>query len=437
MTKFESRPRTGGHRVRSLPRDPGPPAETRTVGRPPRTGPTASSERPSRPERTSPGSIRPVDARVRRGGRAQRRGSLRLRQRLGRAHVRVRHLDGHRLRTPSDSSTTRASNRSRSSSRTWWPADDSRSRSRCRRPGPTGRPIDLDVVAVNHLEDPIGGIVVNVRDITERTQLEHQARDGDGRQAAIIESLADGVLVVDGTAPSSGSTRPSRSCSRPRGSTSSGKRLEDALAHRPRRRRGDRGRHRDTGHGRRPPGDRRAADRAAVGRDGVRPPASGTRPDVDPGQPPTHGRRRRRRRRRGRPRSATSPRVRRVATELRRDQQFLQVLLDTLEEGIVACDAEGRITFFNPSARRLHGLSEESDPIGTIPSDLGLRRPDGSPMDQRGEPVDPGHVRRAAPRRGAAPRIGVGRSPQGQCEQPGRWSTRRGGCSAPWWPCTT
>jgi PAS domain S-box-containing protein len=62
-----------------------------------------------------------------------------------------------------------------------------------------GTPIDLDVVAVNHLEDPIAGVVVNVRDITERTQLEHQARDGDGRQAAIIESLADGVLVVDGT----------------------------------------------------------------------------------------------------------------------------------------------------------------------------------------------------------------------------------------------
>jgi diguanylate cyclase (GGDEF)-like protein/PAS domain S-box-containing protein len=79
--------------------------------------------------------------------------------------------------------------------------------------------------------------------------------------------------------------------------------------------------------------------------------------------------------------------VRQVATELRRDQQFLQVLLDTLEEGIVACDAEGRITFFNPSARRLHGLSEESDPIGTIPGDLGLRRPDGSIMDEREHPL--------------------------------------------------
>jgi diguanylate cyclase (GGDEF)-like protein/PAS domain S-box-containing protein len=61
--------------------------------------------------------------------------------------------------------------------------------------------------------------------------------------------------------------------------------------------------------------------------------------------------------------------------------------LDTLEEGIVACDAEGRITVFNPAARRLHGLSEESDLIGTIPSDQGLLGADGSPMDQQEDPL--------------------------------------------------
>jgi diguanylate cyclase (GGDEF)-like protein/PAS domain S-box-containing protein len=58
-----------------------------------------------------------------------------------------------------------------------------------------------------------------------------------------------------------------------------------------------------------------------------------------------------------------------------------------LEEGIVACDAEGRITVFNPSARRLHGLAEGSDPIGRIPTDQGLCRPDGSPMPQRENPL--------------------------------------------------
>ena len=30
-----------------------------------------------------------------------------------------------------------------------------------------GRPIDLEVVAANHLDDPIGGIVVNIRDVTD------------------------------------------------------------------------------------------------------------------------------------------------------------------------------------------------------------------------------------------------------------------------------
>ena len=64
-----------------------------------------------------------------------------------------------------------------------------------------GKPIDLDVVAANHLDDPIGGIVVNIRDITERRHLEQQVRDVDRRHATIIESLADGVMMVgpDGT----------------------------------------------------------------------------------------------------------------------------------------------------------------------------------------------------------------------------------------------
>ena len=60
-----------------------------------------------------------------------------------------------------------------------------------------GTTIDLDVVAINHLSDPIHGIVVNIRDITSRKQLEQRVRDEDRRQATIIDSLADGVLMVD------------------------------------------------------------------------------------------------------------------------------------------------------------------------------------------------------------------------------------------------
>jgi diguanylate cyclase (GGDEF)-like protein/PAS domain S-box-containing protein len=79
--------------------------------------------------------------------------------------------------------------------------------------------------------------------------------------------------------------------------------------------------------------------------------------------------------------------LRKSAAELHREERFLQVLLDTLEEGIVACDAEGRITVFNPAARDLHGLAEGDEPIGRIPSDHGLRRPDGSPMASRENPL--------------------------------------------------
>ena len=60
-----------------------------------------------------------------------------------------------------------------------------------------GKPIDLEVVAANHLDDPIGGIVVNIRDITEHKNLEQRVLDVDRRQATIIESLADGVMMVD------------------------------------------------------------------------------------------------------------------------------------------------------------------------------------------------------------------------------------------------
>ena len=79
--------------------------------------------------------------------------------------------------------------------------------------------------------------------------------------------------------------------------------------------------------------------------------------------------------------------TRRAAAELRRGERFLQVLLDTLDEGIVACDAEGRITVFNPSARRLHGLPEGAEPIGEIPADEGLRHTDGSPIAPRENPL--------------------------------------------------
>ena len=60
-----------------------------------------------------------------------------------------------------------------------------------------GETIDIEVVAANHLDDSIGGIVVNVRDITGYKSLEERVLDVDRRQTTIIESLADGVMMVD------------------------------------------------------------------------------------------------------------------------------------------------------------------------------------------------------------------------------------------------
>ena len=49
--------------------------------------------------------------------------------------------------------------------------------------------------------------------------------------------------------------------------------------------------------------------------------------------------------------------------ELHHEQAFVQVLLDNLEEGIVACDADGRITLVNPAGRRMSRISGDGDEI--------------------------------------------------------------------------
>ena len=71
------------------------------------------------------------------GGRARRTWAVRLRQPCGRAVVRLRHAATWWGWTPSPSSIPPASITCAPSSTTWWRAAGSRSRSRCRRCGPT------------------------------------------------------------------------------------------------------------------------------------------------------------------------------------------------------------------------------------------------------------------------------------------------------------
>jgi len=249
-----------------------------------------------------------------------------------------------------------------------------------------GSIIDLDVVAVNHLEDPIAGIVVNIRDITDRKRLEQRISEEDRRHAAIIDSLADGVMMVD----SAGTVvRVNESFEvmfeAPRVRVL-GQRLDTLLA------RGESSGVAlvDEGGGAVTVANHPVLVSLRVGRRAVGVVLGIRRDGRDPMwvrvniQPMVASG------------GAVSGAVasfsditaaRRDAAELRRKEQFLQVLLDTLEEGIVACDDEGRITVFNPAARRLHGLSEDSEPIGSIPTDQGLRRADGSPMEPRENPL--------------------------------------------------
>jgi diguanylate cyclase (GGDEF)-like protein/PAS domain S-box-containing protein len=249
-----------------------------------------------------------------------------------------------------------------------------------------GMPIDLDVFAANHLDDPIGGIVVNVRDITERKLLEQRVRDSDRRQATLIESLADGVMMVDATGTVVRVNEAFEVMFEAPRIRMLGRRLEDLLE---------------------------AAGHAGLGYVDVD--GQEVLPHDHPLMVTLRGGRRAvgvaigMRRQDGEIRwvrvnaqvmvgsggevtgavasFSDITEARNSAAELRREERFLQVLLDTLEEGIVACDAEGRITVFNPAARRLHGLGEDTNPIGNIPTDQGLRRADGSPMAPRENPL--------------------------------------------------
>ncbi len=53
---------------------------------------------------------------------------------------------------------------------------------------------------------------------------------------------------------------------------------------------------------------------------------------------------------------------RRAEEALHNEQQFLKALLESLEAGIVACNSEGMLTFFNRATKEFHGLPEKPIP---------------------------------------------------------------------------
>jgi len=249
-----------------------------------------------------------------------------------------------------------------------------------------GHELHLELQAANHLDDPVGGIVVTLRDISERKRLESRVLEQDRRQNALIESLADGVVMVDadGTvvrvneafevmfwAPR---TRVLGRSFETLLEEAAGGQVEFfdesgttlAFAHHPvlvalRRGRRVHGRVLGSRFGDGPARWVRIGAQAIVGPDGRVTGAVGTFSDITD--------------------------VKRAAYALHQEEEFLRVLLDTLDEGIVACDAEGRMTIFNPAARRLHGLDDDVEPIGRVPSSRRLLHADGTPMAPADNPL--------------------------------------------------
>lgn len=60
-----------------------------------------------------------------------------------------------------------------------------------------------------------------------------------------------------------------------------------------------------------------------------------------------------------------------------KEQEFLQVLLDNVQAGIAACDADGILTLFNHAARNFHGLPEQPLPPESWAEYYDLYLPDG------------------------------------------------------------
>jgi diguanylate cyclase (GGDEF)-like protein/PAS domain S-box-containing protein len=66
----------------------------------------------------------------------------------------------------------------------------------------------------------------------------------------------------------------------------------------------------------------------------------------------------------------------------------IEQLLDSVDEGIVCCDADGRVVLANTAARVMHGLPPDQPMVGLpLPAVTALRTPDGSPLSLESHPL--------------------------------------------------
>ena len=73
---------------------------------------------------------------------------------------------------------------------------------------------------------------------------------------------------------------------------------------------------------------------------------------------------------------------------LQQEREFLKVTLESLSDGIVACDADGMLTLFNRATRELHGLPAAALPATDWADHYNLYLPDGrTPMQVEDVPL--------------------------------------------------
>ena len=68
-------------------------------------------------------------------------------------------------------------------------------------------------------------------------------------------------------------------------------------------------------------------------------------------------------------------------------EQFLSVVLDSLSEGVVACNADGELMLFNQATKTFHGLEKQSIPPRDWADYYSLHRADGTTMSPEEVPL--------------------------------------------------
>ncbi len=69
-----------------------------------------------------------------------------------------------------------------------------------------------------------------------------------------------------------------------------------------------------------------------------------------------------------------------LLTTMEREREFLKAVLDSVEDGIVACDAEGRLTVFNQATRDFHGLPPQTLDMEDVATHYDLYMADGKTL---------------------------------------------------------